>query len=768
MRFVFLDFLGTKPYTPNTPYNEGIGGTQSAICYYCEYLVKLGHDVTLINSITTGCVVRGVNVLPIANLKTQPKQTTDVIVLCGGTGLQYVTTFSDRFDYKLSILWHGHYAFEPAVSNMEKIVYSVDFFGFASEFQRNAFMDMYNIPIEKTMLMMYGVSPAFLEPFDVGKKEMKIMYISSPDRGLEHYLEIWPKVHKAFPEAVLEVYSSRSNYGSKDSDWIVDMKEKLRKMPNTNVCEPVGQDILAQRCRLAAIMAYPTHFVETSCVCYFETGAVGCIPVVSDMGVFPFQAPACVPFNNTFADDFANTLIEQLSLFEHRRVVFNKKATEHADTIRASRNYTKILAEFADVVNRLLSMKQSALDKQAMIRNNTNGRIAIYQSESTARLFSSPIDAATFFLNVGNRYYNDPAYTHMAEKYFLNSWSAFPSYASARNLFMYYEKTKQPNKMIEWYFKSVPHKVTETMTNSLKKVLQEDSLKEYNECLKSLVDWSAPAPVPAPAPAPAPVPAPAPAPVPAPAPILPTSSPNPPVLTISERKPSAWDFFKRKYVVNLERMPERKKRVSEHLQNLSIDFSMFKAYDASKSYEALKEQALRTKIVTESCIKELKPGALGCLMSHYKLWELEFMLRKKDENYWILIMEDDVLFHPMVDDTVLHSYLDLLPADAKFVKLGWAFGSQWHSKNIVSYNERYVKFLNNGVSSTICYAVHSSILETLLLKTYDHAIDDFAIDGAYGFKHLVDDADFYKIIDYPSLVYKGVCSDNKDGSTTSK
>ena len=243
------------------------------------------------------------------------------------------------------------------------------------------------------------------------------------------------------------------------------------------------------------------------------------------------------------------------------------------------------------------------------------------------------------------------------------------------------------------------------------------------------------------------------------------------MLTISERKPSAWDFFKRKYVINLERMPERKKRVSEHLQSLSMDFSIFKAYDASKSYASLKEQALRTKIVTESCIKELGsgalgPGALGCLMSHYKLWEMEFMLRKKDENYWILIMEDDVLFHPMVDDTVLQSYLDLMPADAKFVKLGWAFSSDWHSKNVVSHNERYVKFLNNGVFSTICYAVHSSILETLLLKTYKHAIDNFPIDGAYGFKHLVDDADFYKIIDCPSMVYKGVCSGNKDGSST--
>ena len=245
-----------------------------------------------------------------------------------------------------------------------------------------------------------------------------------------------------------------------------------------------------------------------------------------------------------------------------------------------------------------------------------------------------------------------------------------------------------------------------------------------------------------------------------------TSNLSSPLLEIAEIKQNPWDFFRRKYVINLERMPERRVRAEKHLKSLALDVSFFNAYDASKNYDLLKEQALRNKIVTENCVKEIGKGALGCLMSHYKLWESEFLKMKKGESYWILIMEDDVLFHPKFNHTVLQSYLNAMPSDAKFVKLGWMFNAYWHSKNVVPCNDLYVKFINNGVSSHICYAVHSSILETLLLKTYEHAIDDFSIEGSYGFKHLVDDPSFYKALNYKDVDYKGVCAETKEGSST--
>ena len=103
------------------------------------------------------------------------------------------------------------------------------------------------------------------------------------------------------------------------------------------------------------------------------------------------------------------------------------------------------------------------------------------------------------------------------------------------------------------------------------------------------------------------------------------------------------------------------------------------------NYEIIKELALRRKIVTEGCVKELSKGALGCLMSHYKLWEHEFLQKNKDDDYWVLIVEDDVLFHPQLKNEHVNAYMAEWPADARLIKLGWMFNDYWHSKNIKSH-----------------------------------------------------------------------------------
>jgi len=792
MKFVFLDFLKTKAYTPSTPYKEGIGGTQSAICYYCEYLVTSGHEVVLVNGATEESVDRGVFVKPLTWVRSQTLYKTDVLVLCGGTGTSYVDTMERHFAYTLSIAWHGHYTFEPAVERYESIVYSVDYFAFVSEFQRNQFMDMYQIPLEKTIMMIYGVSPSFLQPFDVTKKELKLLYISAPDRGLEAYQEIWPIVHKAVPEALLEVYSSRATYGGKDSGYVEGVKRTLSALPNVHLHDPVGQSELSKISQGAAFMVYPTHFVETSCICFFETSAAGCLSIISDLGVFPYQAPLCVRHNASFVDEFAKTVIEQLHIFQSDRDTYNRRSLELSVKTKTERNYTKVVLDFVEIVRKAMETKALALSIRGELANQTNKNMFIYRGESMPKLFSSKLGAANFFLQLGSCYFEHHGYQHMAELYFLRSWSIMNTRQAANNLFLYYEKQKNVAKMFEWYFKCVPFGVQEYQRTTIQSLLKEHPT--YSAALGLFAPTNSVAPPTStnsvasftstnsvtPLTSTISV-----APVSAKSKVgeslnnaLKSSSAvsqllqlinQPPTLDISEpstNPPNPWAFFRKTYIINLERCKDRKERCINHLTSLGFpNISVFKAFDASKNYEIIKEQALRRKIVTEGCVKELSKGALGCLMSHYKLWEHEFLQKKKDEDYWVLIVEDDVLFHPQLKNEYVNAYMTEWPADARFVKLGWMFNDYWHSKNIASHNKYYVKFINNGVSSMTCYAVRSTVLEELLSKTYEHAIDDFALEGAYGFKPFIEDSEFNRT-QYKDVLYKGVCADVKDGSTT--
>ena len=47
------------------PYEEPLGGSQSALCYLAEALARLGHEVSLLNQCTRTVVSRGVQCLPL-------------------------------------------------------------------------------------------------------------------------------------------------------------------------------------------------------------------------------------------------------------------------------------------------------------------------------------------------------------------------------------------------------------------------------------------------------------------------------------------------------------------------------------------------------------------------------------------------------------------------------------------------------------------------------------------------------------------------------
>ena len=48
MRLVFMDFIEWE-YTPDTPWERPLGGTQSGLCYLMTELAKQGHQVSFIN-----------------------------------------------------------------------------------------------------------------------------------------------------------------------------------------------------------------------------------------------------------------------------------------------------------------------------------------------------------------------------------------------------------------------------------------------------------------------------------------------------------------------------------------------------------------------------------------------------------------------------------------------------------------------------------------------------------------------------------------------
>ncbi len=91
------------------------------------------------------------------------------------------------------------------------------------------------------------------------------------------------------------------------------------------------------------------------------------------------------------------------------------------------------------------------------------------------------------------------------------------------------------------------------------------------------------------------------------------------------------------FMMNLKRSPERKVYMEHQLQDLGLDFEYIEAVDGSKLTEAEIDQLCDRNAIAQHP-DWLKPGALGCSLSHY------YIYKNIVENNipYALILEDDV------------------------------------------------------------------------------------------------------------------------------
>jgi len=162
---------------------------------------------------------------------------------------------------------------------------------------------IYNLPDDKTTIIPNGIDINRF-PFDQRnnlENPHKFIYSSSPDRGLEHLISLWPMIRNRYPDAELNIF-----YGWDMIDKILDFysssqgenkhplkhfKEKVFHHINNLGGEEIGifqrgrvtQEVLAKEMLNSSIWAYPTQFCETFCITALEQQAAGVIPIVSGL-----------------------------------------------------------------------------------------------------------------------------------------------------------------------------------------------------------------------------------------------------------------------------------------------------------------------------------------------------------------------------------------------------------------------------------------------------------------------------------------------------
>jgi hypothetical protein len=204
-----------QDFTPDTPYERALGGTQSAICYLATALADRGHDVRILCGTSRPGMARGVQCLA-PPFMIDDFNRLDVLVVATkplGRDLrqQGVT--------KPIVLWQHMQSSASAFkaetfSPAERASWAG--VAFVSEYQRETFRRDWNVDGH---VIRNGISPMVAET-EVRRSPVLqqpgsgpvLIYASAPGRGLDNLLIIFPTIRAAYPEARLRIFSDLALY----------------------------------------------------------------------------------------------------------------------------------------------------------------------------------------------------------------------------------------------------------------------------------------------------------------------------------------------------------------------------------------------------------------------------------------------------------------------------------------------------------------------------------------------------------------------------
>lgn len=352
MRIAFFDAIQWD-YVVASVNQHPLGGTQSAVCYLANQLSDQGHQVYLLNQIKTIQLSLGVICLPINIISEDTFSALNLDFLIVINDALNTEFLKQCLPVKTKlILWTGHDATQEGVQPLhqanDRNLY--DYFVFVSYWQQQQFIEAFNIPPERTYVFANCAAPAFLdidslEQLITAKQELPLTlaYTSTPGRGLELLLDVFPLVQSQFPECRLKIFSSMKVYQLDDAeDPYQELYQRFQCLPGVEYYGSLPQEQLANELKSVNILCYPNTFPETGCIAVMEAMASGCQIITSDLGALSETTggfATLIPITDdwyAYKIEFANAVIKAIS-----EIIDKDNEQQLAKKIRNQINYIK-------------------------------------------------------------------------------------------------------------------------------------------------------------------------------------------------------------------------------------------------------------------------------------------------------------------------------------------------------------------------------------------------------------------------------------------
>lgn len=259
--------FGYEPWSPES-LDTGIGGSEEAVIHMARELTAAGNRVTVYG----GAEGAWDGVLYHNYAHFDPWQPRDVVIV-------WRTPTPVDFDLaaKQVYVWM-HDVPNPAEFTPERLA-RINKVWVLSEWHRAC---LPAIPDDKIEVIRNGVTVPEQTTSDE-RDPLKVVWASSPDRGLDKLMAVWSDVAAAVPGATLHCYYGFDMYDRMGRP--PGFKQQVMGLVEQNKDTVtwhgrVGQQELWDAFATAGVWAYPTYFDEISCITAMRSQRAGAWPVV--------------------------------------------------------------------------------------------------------------------------------------------------------------------------------------------------------------------------------------------------------------------------------------------------------------------------------------------------------------------------------------------------------------------------------------------------------------------------------------------------------
>jgi len=331
---------GGLPFNGDTIKTKSLGGSETAAYYVAKELAARGHRVTLFTNAQEDGEFDGVKYIWAGNATEHAPMgerfhfyasntPTDVMLIQRQPG-----AFIHRFQSKINVSWLHDLALHRQKPLAVSGLWNLDSVFCVSEWHKNQVCEVYGFDKNFVRTVTNGIDLKLYEgdlfkgntwvrPYNnplsraiVGgknppKDQIKLLYSSRPERGLEHHIRpggimdrLW-EIDKRFRLYVCNY----ENNPPQLAEMYAAFYERIEQMPNVTALGNLTKQQLADVMRQCDALVYPTEFEEVSCITAMEAMAAGLPFISSQVAALPETCEGAgadlLPLNNGAVDEDA-------------------------------------------------------------------------------------------------------------------------------------------------------------------------------------------------------------------------------------------------------------------------------------------------------------------------------------------------------------------------------------------------------------------------------------------------------------------------------